>query len=104
MDELVAALGSCPVAELFSRVREKHGAYPSLAYGAEELVRLWIDDDLVENPIDVIRDRMITELKRNWDVWEYRLACDGNCYNHPDARVIWCYIDSGTADLYEGEK
>lgn len=101
MDKLIEALKGCPLAELFGNVVAKTGVFPSLGSSPEELVRMWLGDIPVDNPVDTIRERMIAELQKNWDVWAYRLSCDGDCYKHPDAQVIWCYIDSGTVDLYE---
>ena len=86
---------------LFAFVVNTHGKYPSLGASKEALVAMWLGLDDVKNPVDVIRDRLMAALKRNWDVWQYRLTCDGNCYSHPDGMVINCYLQSGTSKLYE---
>ncbi len=58
-------------------------------------------DALKQNPSNVLRDELIAFIQEHEE--QLSLPCDGNCYNHTDAKVLQCYLeyqrDNTTEDL-----
>jgi len=43
--------------------------------------------------VDIWRDAIMKFVEENRIIVEEQMACDGNCYNHPDALVAACYAN-----------
>lgn len=61
----------------------------------KEMIRILHDPHPVEdNPIDPLRDMIMEFLHAHMKILKSQLSlqCDANCYAHPDAQVLLCWI------------
>jgi hypothetical protein len=61
----------------------------------KEMIRILHDPYPVEdNPIDPLRDKIMEFLDIHMSVLKSQLSlqCDADCYAHPDAQVLLCWI------------
>lgn len=84
-------LENLTVEELRHIAYEQLGVRVPLTASPEEIHALlqYETHEIAENPVDVLRDRMIAFMARH----EGRLSlpCSGDCYEHSDAVAIACY-------------
>jgi hypothetical protein len=81
------------------------------AYGGvqrDELIDLLTEENSnkeVNNPIDYLRQELVTYITEKWDKIRDQLMphCKGNCYDHHDIEVIMCYLQNENT-LTENEK